>query len=424
MKTLITPIIYVLAFVLLNACSPESSEVRAVKPLQQAPKPFIPQYGKIQDQTFQWISEDGGQSQLEFNPQVDILFVSDNSDSMKSAQENLVHNIGQFTSGMIKNKMIDYHIGVISCWDSSERYAKTKNNAYNIGDLQFAKTAQGQSTSKRFIEKADSGSASLAQTLNIGVASYKLGGPEVEEFFSPLAAAIEQTGHGASNENFFRPEAQLVVILLTDADDSTSRMSPEQMAKMLVEFKGGKANKVSAYGVLVRAQDADIYKDWDLRIHPKYHPECFDMTSKTPKNNGQCKGFAPERLEQFIVAANHDAGTPSQTHNKYIMSITAKNFGSELGKIGEDITVKTLQKEIFLTQRPRVDKSGQLMVRVKYGTDKQIAAGKAQAIEKKQNGGWLYDPENNSIVISGQVHYEYQEGAHFAVDLIPLTLKQ
>lgn len=424
MKTVFTSLLYLGAITLLIGCSPESKDIRAQQPLQQESTPAIPTPQDIPSQQFKWITEDGGQSQLEFNPQVDILFITDNSDSMKTAQENLSRNIDRFTEGIVKNKMIDYHIGVASCWDSSDRYLKMKKDPFNKGDLRFVKDASGKYIGKRYFTKTDGGRNSLAATLNIGVTPYEQGGPEIEEFFSPLAAALENTGRGATNEGFFRPDAQLVVIIMTDADDSTSRISPEEMAKTLFDFKGGHQDKVSVYGVLVRPNDPDQFKDWDLRIHPKYHPECFDMTQKVPKNNGTCAGFGPDRLDQFIVAANAQSGTLEQIRSKYIMSILSKNFGSDLGKIGDDITVKTLAKEIFLSQRPRVDSQGQLMVRVRYGTDRQLINGTAQVIPQKSNGGWLYDPENNSVHLSGDIKYNYQEGAHFSVDLIPITLKQ
>ncbi|KYG60437.1 hypothetical protein AZI85_13295 [Bdellovibrio bacteriovorus] len=414
MRNLVIVAIYFTAFMLVSACSPESATLRVERPLVEE-QVQIPQYDQIPAQTFEWITEDGGQSQFDFNPEVDILFVTDNSDSMKTAQDNLLRNIDRFTAGILKNKMIDYHIGVISVWDSSDRYAQTKKDIYQIGDLRYIKNTQGQtSQSRRFVAKSDNNSKLIASTLNIGVTPYAQGGPEFEELFSPLAAALEKTGRGAANEGFFRKEAQLVVVLLTDADDSSKNLNPEEMAQKLIDFKGGRTEKVAVYGVLVRPQDPDTYKDWDLRIHPKYHPECFDMNQKTPKNNGKCTGFGPARLEQLIVAANPNEGTPEQIRAKHIMSIVSPKFGDELAQIGSDITVKTLSKEIFLSQRPRADKNGQLMVRVRYGK---------QVIPQKAKGGWLYNPEDNSIVLSGDIDYQYVEGARFSVDLVPLTLK-
>lgn len=404
------------ALMFLAACSPESSDFISVEPWEAPPETPIPQYDPIPEQKFEWITEDGGQSQT-FSPQVDILFVTDNSESMKSAQENLSRNIDRFTAKLMSNQMIDYHIGVISTWDSSERFAQMKKDSYKPGDLRSVKTSAGKYLNKRFISRTEK--SHLASTLKIGITPYSQGGPEIEEFFSPLAAALENTGRGASNEGFFRPEAQLVIIFLTDADDSTSKISPEQMARMLVDFKGGKAEKVAVYGVLVRPEDPDNIKDYDLRVHPKYHPECFDGN----KNNGKCSGFGPQRIEELIVAANADSGTPEEIRSKYIMSIASKNFGTDLAKMGDDITIKTLAKEIFLNYRPRLDsKTGQFMVRVRYGTSDQLAAGKGQVIPQGAKGGWLYDPEANSVNLSGDINYQYKEGARFAVDLIPLTI--
>lgn len=419
MKT--SPLSFILAFGLLaTACSPESATLRTERPLPDPPV-LVPHNENPPEQSFQWITDDGGQSQLDFNPQVDILFVTDNSDSMKSAQDNLMRNIDRFTTGIIKNKMIDYHIGLISVWDSSDHYIQTKKDPYQIGELRYVKDSKGQQSKRRFVTKAEKNL--IAPTLNIGVTPYEQGGPEFEEIFSPLAAALEKNGRGATNEDFFRPAAQLVVVLLTDADDSSKSINPEEMAQKLIDFKGGHPEKVSVYGVLVHPTDPDDNKDWDLRIHPKYHPECFTESEKTVQkklqkiytNNGKCSGFGPDKLDQFIIHANQNSGTPDQIRAKHIMSIVSPKFGEDLGKIGDDITVKTLAKEIFLSQRPRLDKNGQLMVRVRYGN---------QVIPQKAKGGWLYDPENNSIHLSGEIEYKYSEGARFAVDLIPLTLKE
>ncbi|WP_413574474.1 hypothetical protein ACLVWU_09625 [Bdellovibrio sp. HCB290] len=431
MKPLLALCIYLSAFLLLTACAQESGTLIAQKTLvdekaelpvfpevQQPVQDPLPVYPEVAKQQFTWITEDGGQSQLDFNPRVDILFVTDNSDSMKSAQANLIKNLNRFTNGISNNKMIDYHIGVISTWDQKwENPESKKADEYKAGELRFVKTTAGTETKERFVTKKDP-AAVLATTLKIGVVALKDGGPENEEFFSPLTAALEKSGRGAANEGFFREDAQLVVIFLTDADDASNRISPEQMAQTLVDFKGGRQDKVSVYGVLVDAGDADQYKDWALRVHPTYHPECF----VGQKNNGKCSGFGPERLEQLIVAANTGSGNPKQIRDQFIMSIVSPNFGAELGRMGDSITVKTLEKQIYLSQIPRVDDAGQLMLRVRYGTPEVLAQGKGQLIPKKLNGGWNYNPSSNSVKLSGDIKYQYTEGARFAVDLVPVPL--
>lgn len=412
MRTTLKITTLAIATSLFAACSPETASMTAMQPLVQ---PTPPSFENFTETKAGWVTEDGGQSQLDFNPQVDILFVTDNSDSMRSAQANLVRNIDKFSDGIVKNKMIDYHIGVISTWDSSERFLTTKKDQYGIGELRFIKDSKNQPFNKRFITRAEKNL--MASTLDIGVAAYAEGGPENEEFFSPLMAALEKSGNGAPNDGFFRPEAQLVVIFLTDADDSNSSISVEEVDRRLLDFKGGRRDKLSVYGVLVKASDDDQYKDWALRIHPKYHDECYDMTKKTPvrNNNSKCKaGFGPERIEQLIAMANQGAG-------KYIMSIISRNFGNDLATIGSDIKVRTMAKEIVLTKGVPVFENGAIQVRVRYGTPEELAAGKGQVIPNGK-GGWLYDPQNNSVRLSGDVNYQYKEGARFAVDLKPALL--
>ena len=424
------------ALLMLGACSPESNTLVKDQPVAPAapapaPKPAATPYPQatpppeVRVNVIQpkWITLDGGQNKMEFNPQVDIIFVIDNSDSMRSAETNLVSNINRFADGIVKNKMIDYHIGVVSTWDSSARYAASpaRQDTYQIGDLRFIKDSKDQKFGQRYLTRKEDKSL-LASTLKIGVLSYADGGPETEEFFSPLAAALDKNGRGATNEGFFRDQAQLVVVFMTDADDSTSALTPAQMAEKLVAFKGGRADKVTVYGALVKASDADENKDWDLRVHPKYHPECFDMTKKPARNTGKCKGFGPERMEQLILLANANSGTAKEIRENNIMSIVSKSFGTDLAKIGANITVKTLAKEISLEPyRPVSDpKTGKLQIRVRYGVPADLAAGKGIEIKPSDKAGWLYDINSNSIQLAGDMkaYEQAPEGAGFAVDIL------
>jgi hypothetical protein len=407
----------ILALLALTACSNPGASLYTDEPLQSDTEPVYPE---VPAQNFDWVTVDGGESNMEFNPQVDILFVTDNSDSMRSAQDNLGKNIELFTRDIMKNRMIDYHIGTISVWDSSERFATTKKDAYGIGELRYVKDRSGQEYSKRYVTKKENGKTLLAPTLQIGIAAYKDGGPEDEEVFAPLAAALDKTGHGAANEEFFRPEAQLVVILMTDSDDKSS-LSVQEMVQKLVAAKNGRAEKVTVYGVLARKEDSDSTKDYMLKVHPTYHPECFDFSARKPvKIASKCNdGFGPEKLDQFIVEANAVPGSPADKKKEFIVSI-AKDFGKFLGRIGSDISRKTLEKEIALSQRPRVDReTGEINLRVRYGTPAELADGKGQLIPLSGTKGWLYNAQNNSVSLSGDIEYKYSEGARFAVDMIP-----
>lgn len=430
----------------LSACSPENASIKARRDIVQeftpVEHPVIPPDQLLPPDTtviptfdpepIVWITQDGGQRQFDFNPRTDILFVIDNSESMKAAQENLSRNINRFVEGFRQNRMVDFRIGVISVWDNSDRYAQGKKDPFSVGELRFIKDAQGRALKSRYVSRFQGYESALAATLKIGVVPYADGGPEVEEVLLPISQAIQKTGRGAVNEEFFREDAHLVVVIVTDADDSKSSIAPEQVAEELFQFKKGRRDLVSAYGVLTRKSDPDSVKDWDLRVHPKYHPECFDTIEtvdskgrkKTEtKNNGLCKdGFGPERLEQFILAANSHHGRPEEIRARQLLALNQKDFGTDLAKIGSDITIRALEKEIFLDQRPRLGADGQLMIRVRYGTKAQVAAGKGVQIPRQadKTPGWVFDTERNSIKISGEVKYDDLSDASFAVDMVPV----
>lgn len=427
MKKIVLP----LMMTALAACGARNDSVRGERVIEDQ-KVTVPQYTIPEGEKIVWITVDGGANEV-FKPQVDILFVIDNSDSMKSAQENLSRNINRFVEGFARNRMIDYHIGVVSVWDSSERFSKANQTSFGRGELRPLKDGQGRTLQGRYVTRFQGVEQILAATLKIGVAPLAQGGPENEELFSPLSEALKKTGRGAVNEGFFRDDAQLAVVLISDADDSSPDLKPDQMAQELIDFKGGRAAKVSAYGALVKKSDPDAVKDYGLRVLPQYHPECFDKKEKTDsrgrvqtsfENNGRCKeGFGPERLEQFIVAVNADAGTPAEIRERHIMSLAQTDFGADLAKIGSDITVRTLVKEILLAERPRKDEKGQLMMRVRYGSAAAIAKGGGQLIPQNAKAGWLYDAERNSVRISGDVAYAEQGEGRFAVDMVPLNVK-
>jgi hypothetical protein len=418
-----------LALGFLAGCTVESKTL-GTQPTVVDQKVDVPHYDMPAPQKIEWITEDGGNSKLEFNPKIDILFVIDNSTSMKQTQENLRKNIDKFADGILKNKMIDYHIGVTSTWDRSEHSAQLKKDGYGVGDLRFTKDAKGRVQTARFLTRANSNVEALASTIAIGILPFEQGGPENEEFFAPILSAIEKSGPGGVNEGFFRDDAQLVVIVVTDADESQNDVTFDQVARTLVGFKHDDLKKIAVYGVLVAASDPDSVKDPVLKIQPKENPQCFDMTVKPPKKNHECDGgLSPKKLINFIKLANDVASKPDDVSSKFFMRITSPHFGSDLARIGSDITAKLLEKTIYLSRIPRYDDdTHQIMIRVRYGTPSELKAGRGQIIppyiEKTTPVGWTYDSQDNSIHLPSNIKYQYAEGSQFAVDLVPVPIEQ
>jgi hypothetical protein len=420
-KNLILSISAILALV---ACSPENKIINGYRPIPAAPKQEIPEDNRVTAPPLTYVLVDGGQSQMEFNPKVDILFVVDNSNSMEAVQSNLSRNIDSFASKFHQNKMIDYQIGVTSVWDSSRFTEGKDKNGFSLGELRNVKKASGAITNSRFVTKKSNSTGVLAQTLKIGYMPPGSGGPENEEIFSPISAAIKLNGRGAQNEGFFRDDARLVVIIISDAEDSTPGISPEQLAQELFDFKGGSKGKVSVYAAIIRKSDPEDKKDDGLKVLRRYHPECFDQKGVRLTNNERCnQGFGADRIEEFVLAANVEQGSAQEIRKNNLMSIVKKEFGEDLARIGSDISIKTLEKEILLPFTPRQDTDGSLMIKVRYGTPEELALNKGQIIPQSQKGGWVFDPENNSILLSGDVTYTHQEGARFAVEMVPVTVR-
>jgi len=52
----------------------------------------------------------------------------------------------------------------------------------------------------------------------------------------------------------------------------------------------------------------------------------------------------------------------------------------------------------------------------------ELAAGRGLVIPQGENG-WLYNGDSNSVLVSGNAKYTLKEGAHFAVDLKAVIIK-
>lgn len=246
---------------------------------------------------------------------VDIIFMLDNSNSMKNEIEKIKENAHKFTDNLKKFPQVDPHIGVIYTFDSS-RYTNDPNNSRSVlkfhplnGRLQFFDKGElvflNQNKSKRFLTKKDLNI--LPEYFNIEVPFIAVKndkkqefpiGPEIEEMFSPLVAA---TQNNTENNGFFREDALLVIVFVTDAEtgdiplnkqksqpdliNTVENISPMDLYNQLFTFKSGKAANLLAYGVLCNIgdsecqnkgieHDAEKIRSFINIVHDKEEPHC------------------------------------------------------------------------------------------------------------------------------------------------------
>lgn len=397
-----------LASLFLANCQAPSNTHVSVREFEHV-KPQVPEYAPVTPITATWKEINLEGFDVSYNPKVDILFVIDNSASMLSAQQNLSKNINQFTQQFLRNKHIDFQIGVTTNWDHyTEKFLQTHTEG--PGALMPI-----SGLDRRYLKSSDSNLAQkLSSLLRVGTLSLEAGGPEHEAFLTPIVNATERGKRGDLNEGFIREEALLAVIILTDADDMSLSLTPDEAARRLAQLKKD-PSMVVAYGVLVNKNDPNALKDPGLRKIPAYHPDCFYQVGNTFKDNGTCPDkFGPERLENFIFAINKNRGSKEQVQKKYIFSLAQSKFGTYLANMGQDIVAQVSSKLLPLDVRPQVNQNYQPMIEVSYGTSEK-------GFEIVPTSAWTYQSSENAVFIPGPWSKDLTLGGFFKVRVLPLT---
>lgn len=274
-------------------------------------------------------------------PSVDILFVVDNSGSMSTYQQNVADNMDQFVNEFSQLKLIDYHIGVITT-DSSDG-----------GELQGTPTYVEPST--------PNGLARLKTNLKVGT-----NGSANEELFGPTSLALSKRLLSGYNSGFYRQDAYLVVIFVSDAEDQ-SNMSGRDLMDDLVFLKGTK-DKILSYGAIIPTGTA---------------------TSKCSQDEGN-----PIEVEKFL-ALNVNAG-------KNIVGLCDRDFGTRLVNFSKEI-VQVVNKPIILSRVPIIP-----TIVVKYG---------AQVIPSNTITGWYFDPKQNAILFGEDLYLDEKQPAGSKLDV-------
>lgn len=306
---------------------------------QKAVPPMIPKPQLVTDA----VEAEGDEI---FDPKIDILFVIDDSGSMSSHQRNLANNVDLFINNFLQRQDIDYHIGVITTSNSPSWSGRGVPCCGKLVDL------AGVTYVTRTTPNA---SWALKRNMLVGT-----NGDSREMIFDPLASAID-VKNSQHNQGFFRDDAFLAIVIISDAEDQSQKETPQSIAQKLTLFKG-KKDRWTAFGVIVPTIDP-------------YRCERDEFN------------VVPTRIELFLDLAKLD---PS-TQNVYNLCDPA--FGQNLAKIGEVLSY-TVGNIIYLKRVPIVS-----TIQVWYGT---------QRIDPHPTQGWSYDPARNAIVLGSEIQWSQQ----------------
>ena len=387
---------------LLAACSPQNPDLTVRRPIPEQkvweqPKPYAAPTPHPNGTPIPGPSEkpaavtEGGnvEDKRIFDPKVDILFVVDNSTSMNTHQSNLKKNIRDFTRAFTGSAQVKYRVGVVGTHDP-ETVTPNKVGYYPVGKLRMLHDrdpnpkAPNEGLREKPYYTPSTAEAILGFTLRIGTIHPDDGGPEKEEMFSPIKAALDGT-RDADNQGFYRPEAHLAIVFLTDADDA-SPIAPGELYDFLLDLKKGDREAISAYGALSMSKSC------------KRDP---GLVEKDARGN-IIRVFQPEKIESFISKTHVARGSDPKSAK---FDLCDDNFGKGLAKIGQMIQESTVNEmRIPLSAIPEVK-----TIVVTYG-DRHLPGGEA----------WKYDPDFNVIVLNGRSKHFETRGMEVKITYVPV----
>lgn len=292
--------------------------------------------------------QEGGEY-VPFDPSVDILFVIDNSGSMSEHQTNLATNIGLFIDELSTNTFLDYRVGVVnSTIDTWGGHAP--------GELQGTPKVVDKTTPN--LRNA------LATNLTVGI-----NGSGTEVFIETVQRALEPTMLTGKNQGFYRPNALLAIMFITDSDDQ-GKVTPQQLQTFLYGLKGGDPSKIAVYGAII----------------PPGETRCDNWGEPTPV-----------KLQDFM-----------RIMSGVELNLCDTDFGQKLAAIGTDILSK-VETKIPLKSIPVAS-----TIRLTYGS---------QVIPNDINKGWIYDPKRNWIILGKDLELQPEpKGTQIEVYFVPADL--
>jgi hypothetical protein len=335
-KTLLSSTLsFAFAVGILLGCSPESPKLISVPP--------VPPQEKVKDTS----------EKVYYNPTVDILFIVDDSGSMAEKQTNLARNVGLFISEIQKYSALDYHIGVVTSTIDGG-WGSTAGDGKLVGSTTFV----DRNTPDMM--------GILKKNLMVGI-----NGSAMEEFFTPIKLALSAPLVNTHNIGFYRPDAYLLTIFITDADDQ-SNMDAADLYNFMLGLKGQDKTKLLTNGVIIPAADDSCYR-----------------SGETP----------PYKIEDFIKLSG---GTQ--------FGLCDPDYGQKLADLGK-LLVQRIGNTIPLSRAPIVT-----TIEVTFGTQKL-----ANSVED----GWMYDPSRNAIVLSRGIKWSKQpQGTQVEVTFIPADFEE
>ncbi|MBX7231130.1 MAG: hypothetical protein K1X29_03490 [Bdellovibrionales bacterium] len=400
--------LYALASVFLSACQTESSDLVA-PPLKAERTKAI-----LNEVTF------------DINNKVDMIFEIDDSNSMERHQIRFAEGMDQFATVFAETAQIDFHIGILTNWDnvrygeydpnrdmvSFERAVVKSDKHDPLGVLRplqssNATALQSQRAKNYITNEADFVSV-LRDSLKVGVRTYKksstyedrvsypASGSEFEDFFSPLYAFLSPYSYtrsggmkegswskfvASANSDFYRPEAQLMITIVTDGDSNlNSAISSPKLVEILSSLNKPMED-ITVIALIIQPGEVVTSGSAEQICKPDYGMD----GSKGPKN-----------ILDFVSRMRR---LGAQTE---VLPLCG-DYVERLASIGRSVKDRTAREiRIQLGANIPALKKGAVgeSLAVFYGDQKVPMVSGSSA-------GWFYSPRKNEIVVKNLMQVKF-----------------
>ncbi len=382
---------------------------------------------------------------VEYDSRVDILFIIDDSRSMKNHQKNLSQNIHRFVESIAKVGAIDFHIGYTVSHDST-RYGSVvprtcpdgKVNWEDPGALRPLKGPEEllPKDGRRFVTNQDDFKVILQQSLDPEINTDLVkdlvdpdpakpeicaSGPELEEFFTPLLGSItDQNLMATTNKNFRREGAFFVAVIVSDAKDA-SGITPESVALQIAKATGSSERGRQKFRVFSVAFPPGMEIGTATRLHnsckpdPAFKNPSIDVNGKAISSWPQRHVIGPDENPLAVLASltedeNSDSGGQ-------VLSICSNNYGESLAKFGTQIRQDALRD--LTLELPR-----RWEITADPNKDLKVKLGEVELIEETLNNQdvaqWRRNEGDVSVTIYGQkINWEQYPGAKIQISYTP-----
>lgn len=274
--------------------------------------------------------------------QLDILFVVDDSGSMDVHQKNLAQHVDVIAEKLAKVE-VDYHFGVLAMT------SKKKDSGILLGNPRYLSLAD-QPVVEDFKKRL------LLGTI----------GDWSETGFGPLRNALSEPLVSRVNSGFYRPNARLGIVFVTDAVDQ-SPISFWKISDFLMQLKREDMSKIVTSALIVPSNVKDCRRDDGSKRPTKYEEMIRIFKGKVYNICKTDKATVSDITDRMVAGLNKQKYEPGRA-----------------------------LKDIDLHVKPSLKS-----LKVRFGS---------QVIPQQTTTefGWSFDEKTNRLSISGDVKWERQ----------------